>query len=176
MVNWNLYNMQAICLTLCHKIHLISFLPSAAIFLENIVIPVLSAFLCPMCYSSRKSMLYLFSVWQVVFLNCQILFIWIYGKVCYLWNFIIIHLFFAFASLLLCSCSFSYDFREQLLKYNKYTDKGTILNVQPNEFLPRWRTRIMSVWWSLCILYPNSKLCILCKDFCWSIYPDVHQW
>lgn len=142
MVNWNLYNMQAICLTLCHKIHLISFLPSAAIFLENIVIPVLSAFLCPMCYSSRKSMLYLFSVWQVVFLNCQILFIWIYSKVCYLWNFIIIHLFFAFASLLLCSCSFSYDFREQLLKYNKYTDKGTILNVQPNEFLPRWRTRI----------------------------------
>lgn len=142
MVNWNLYNMQAICLALCHKIHLISFLPSAAIFLENIVIPVLSAFLCPMCYSSRKSMLYLFSVWQVVFLNCQILFIWIYSKVCYLWNFIIIHLFFAFASLLLCSCSFSYDFREQLLKYNKYTDKGTILNVQPNEFLPRWRTRI----------------------------------
>ena len=159
---------------MCHKIHFISFLPSAAIFLENFI-PVLSAFLCPMCYSSRKSMLYLFSVWQALLLNCQILFIWTYDKVCYLWNFIITHLFFAFISLLLCSCFFYYDFRKQLLKYNKYTDKGTILNVKPNECLPSWRTRIMSIWWNLWILYPNSKLFIVHKDFFLSIHPDFQQ-
>lgn len=154
---------------------MISFLPSAAIiFLEILLYLYFQHFYVQCVILLGKACYIYFQSDKLYSWTVKFCFIWIYGTVCYLWNlssYIVLCIYFS----LLCSCSFSYDFREQLLKYNKYTDKGTIWNVQPNELLPSWRTRIMSVWWSLCILYPTLHCVYFAKIFVGQYILMFHQ-